>query len=71
MRRPPQALQLLGSVLAALTIAAIAIAVVSAHFGPTASAELEAREDVVKARLEAREERLEARQKAREERLKD
>jgi hypothetical protein len=35
MRRPPQAAQVLGSLLVALAIAAIAIAVVTAHFGPT------------------------------------
>ncbi|MDX6627724.1 MAG: hypothetical protein QOE56_2713 [Solirubrobacterales bacterium] len=35
MRRPPQSVQLIGSLLVALAIAAIAIAVVTAHFGPT------------------------------------
>jgi hypothetical protein len=35
MRRPPQLAQVIGSVLVALAIAAIAIAVVTAHFGPT------------------------------------
>jgi hypothetical protein len=35
MRRPPHSLQVLGSLLIALAIAAIAIAVVTAHFGPT------------------------------------
>jgi hypothetical protein len=35
MRRPPQAVQLIGSLLVALAIAAIAIAVVTAHFGST------------------------------------
>jgi len=69
MRRPRQSLQMLGSLLAALAIAAIAIAVVTAHFGPTSSARLEAREDVVKERTEAREERAEEREEAREERL--
>lgn len=71
MRRPPQALQMLGSLLAALAIAAVAIAVVTAHFGPTSSAELEAREDIVKERVEAREERAEEREEAREERLEE
>jgi hypothetical protein len=66
MKRPPQAIQLLGSVLVALAIAAVAIAVVTAHFGPTSSAELEAREDIVKERQEQREERREEREEARE-----
>jgi len=69
MRRPRQSLQMLGSLLVALAIAAIAIAVVTAHFGPTSSAKLEAREDIVKERVEAREERAEEREEAREERL--
>lgn len=68
MRRPPQALQMLGSLLVALAIAAIAIAVVTAHFGPTSSAELEAREEIAKQRAEAREEAAERRAEAREER---
>lgn len=71
MRRPPQALQVLGSVLVALAIAAVAIAVVTAHFGPTATAELEAREDIVKERTERREEAREARNEAREERAEE
>ncbi|HEX5713992.1 MAG TPA: hypothetical protein VFX85_11815 [Solirubrobacterales bacterium] len=45
MRRPRQSLQMLGSLLAALAIAALAIAVVTAHFGPTSTAKLEAREE--------------------------
>lgn len=71
MRRPPQALQILGSVLVALAIAAVAIAVVTAHFGPTATAELEAREDIAKERAERLEEAREAREEAREERLEE
>ena len=71
MRRPPQSLQLLGSLLAALAIVAVAIVVVTAHFGPTASAELEAREDIVKERVDAREERAKEREDAREERLEE
>lgn len=69
MHRPPQSLQMLGSLLAALAIAAIAVAVVTAHFGPTSTAKLEAREDIVKERTDAREEAREAREDAREERL--
>ena len=71
MRRPPQALQLLGSLLAALAIAAIAIAVVTAHFGPTSTAKLEAREDIVKEHSKAREDRAKEREEAREERLEE
>jgi len=67
MRRPPQAVQVLGSVLVALVIAAIAIAVVTAHFGPTSSAKLEAREDALK----QREDLIEEREKAREDRLEE
>lgn len=69
MRRPPQALQILGSVLVALAIAAVAITVVTAHFGPTATAELEAQEEIAKERAEQREEARETRGEAREERL--
>ena len=71
MRRPPQPVQILGSVLVALAIAAVAIAVVTAHFGPTSSARLEAREDVVKERLKQREDLVEEREKARAERLEE
>jgi hypothetical protein len=66
MRPPSQGVQIAGSLLVALAIAAIAIAVVTAHFGPTASAELEAREERVEQRLEAREERREAAEERRE-----
>lgn len=69
MRRPSQPVQILGSVLVALAIAAIAIAVVTAHFGPTSTAKLEAREDIVKERADQRQERAEEREEAREERL--
>ena len=47
---------------------AVAIAVVTAHFGPTSTAKLEAREDIVKERQELREQRAEEREEAREER---
>jgi hypothetical protein len=64
--RPSQGVQLLGSLLAALAIAAVAVAVVTAKFGPTSSAErdlqeerLDQREDAQKERLELQEERLE------------
>lgn len=65
--RPSQAVQILGSLLAAAAIVAIAIVVVTAHFGPTSSAELEAREE----RIELREEAREARREARQERLEE
>ena len=63
-RRPSQLAQVVGSILVALAIAAIAVAVVTAKFGSTPVAELEAREELIDAQLDAREER----QKAREER---
>lgn len=65
MRRPSQGVQLLGSLLAALAIAAVAVAVVTAKFGPTSSAEREVQEQ----RIEQREEAIEGRQELREERL--
>jgi hypothetical protein len=66
MKRPPQALQILGSVLFALAVVAVAIVVVTAHFGPTSVARLEARENIVRERRELREERAEEREEARE-----
>lgn len=59
---PSQGKQILGSLLVALAIAAVAVAVVTAHFGPTSHAELEAREERIDQRLDAREERAEARE---------
>ena len=68
MRQPPsQITQIIGSLLVALAIAAVAVAVVTAHFGPTSHAQLEAREDRIDARLDAREERREAAEDRREE----
>jgi hypothetical protein len=63
MRRSEVA-QIIVSLLVGLAIAAVAVAVVTAHFGPTSSAELEAREE----RLELREEIIEERQELEEER---
>jgi type II secretory pathway pseudopilin PulG len=63
-----QTRQMLLSLLVALAIVAIAIAVVTAKFGPTSAAELEAREDRLRAREELQEERLEQREELREER---
>lgn len=68
MKRPPQVLQILGSILFAAAIIAVAIAVVTAHFGPTSSAELEAREERLDQRIELREEAMEAREEGEEER---
>ncbi len=65
MQRPSQGVQLLGSLLAALAIAAVAVAVVTAKFGPTSSAE----RDLQEQRIEQREEAIEERQDLREERL--
>lgn len=46
MRQPPsQMKQIAGSLLVALAIAAVAVAVVTAHFGPTSHAELEVQEE--------------------------
>jgi hypothetical protein len=59
--------QLIGSLLVALAIAAVAVAAVTARIGPTSAAEREALED----RIDLQEERLEQREDLREERLKD
>jgi hypothetical protein len=67
MRIPSQGAQILGSILVALTIAAVAVAVVTAHFGPTSHAELEVQEERIEMRGEAREERREAAEERREE----
>jgi len=58
--------QIVGPILVALAIADVAVAVVTAHFGPTSTAKLEAREDVIDARVDAREERREAAEDRRE-----
>ena len=51
--------QLLGSLIAAVLIVVLAIAVVTLKFGPTSAAELEAREERQDQRLDAAEERRE------------
>lgn len=67
MREPPsQMKQIAGSLLVALAIAAVAVAVVTAHFGPTSHAELEVQEERIEMREEAREERAEAAEERRE-----
>jgi hypothetical protein len=68
MRIPSQGAQILGSILVALAIAAVAVAVVTAHFGPTSHAELEVQEERIEMREEAREERAEGAEERREER---
>ncbi|HEU5106522.1 MAG TPA: hypothetical protein VFU11_11860 [Solirubrobacterales bacterium] len=70
MRPPSQGIQIAGSLLVALVIAAAAVAVVTAHFGPTSHAELEAREERIDQRLDAREEQRKQREDAAEERRK-
>jgi hypothetical protein len=62
--RPPQGVQMLGSLLVAIAIVAATVAIVTAHFGPTSSAKLDAREE----RLEQREENIEELQELEEER---
>jgi F0F1-type ATP synthase membrane subunit b/b' len=51
--------QLIGSLLVAVLIVVVAIIVVTAHFGPTSAAELDAREERLEERLDAAEERRE------------
>ena len=60
--------QMIGSLIAALVLVAIAIAVVTAQFGSTPSAELEAQEERQDARIEAAEERGEQQEEIAEER---
>ena len=69
MTHRPQTWQLIGSLLVAALIVAIAIAVVTAKLGPTSTAELEAQEERLEQRIDAREERAKQREEAREERL--
>ena len=58
--------QVVGSLLVAAAIVAIAIGVVTAKLGPTSTAELEAREEARDQRIDAIEERREAREERRE-----
>ncbi len=60
--------QLLGSLLAAVVIIAIAVVVVTAKFGETPVAELEAREEIAKERTDRIEERRDAAEERREQR---
>lgn len=68
MSRRTELMQIAGSLLVALALAAAAIWVVTDHFGPTSTAALEAREDRIDARLDAREDLRKDREDAREER---
>jgi hypothetical protein len=68
MNRRTELMQIAGSLLVALAIAAIAIWAVTEHFGPTSVAKLEAQEERVDQRLDAREDTQKAREDAREER---
>lgn len=68
MTERAQIRQLVGSLLVAAAIVAIAIVVVTAKLGPTSSAELDAREDRLKQRIELQEERMEQREELLEER---
>ena len=58
--------QLIGSLLVALAIVAVAIAVVTAKFGPTSAAERELEEERLEQREELQEERLEQQEELRE-----
>jgi hypothetical protein len=65
-QRPSQGAQLLGSLLAAVAIVAVAVAAVTAKFGPTSSAERELQEQRIEQREEAIEERRELIEERRE-----
>jgi hypothetical protein len=60
--------QVIGSLLVALAVVVLVIAVVTVRFGPTSTAELEQREQIEKERTERQEERLEQQEDARKER---
>jgi type II secretory pathway pseudopilin PulG len=57
---------MIGSLIAALAIVAIAVLVVTLKFGSTSTAELEAREEAAEQQQEAIEERIEAREEQQE-----
>lgn len=61
--------QLIGSLLVAVAIVAVVIAVVTARFGSTPIAELDAQEERIEAQQEAAEERADAREERIEEHL--
>ena len=63
--------QMIGSLLAAVAIAAVVVVAVTAKLGPTSVAELDAREAAREQRIEPQQERREAAEERREERLED
>jgi hypothetical protein len=60
--------QVIGSLLVALAIVAVAVVAVTLQLGPTSAAELDAREERLEERQELREERLEQLEELRDER---
>jgi beta-lactam-binding protein with PASTA domain len=71
MNDKSHARQMLGSLLAALVIVVVAIAIVTAKFGSTSEAERESVEKRTEERLKAQEEIRKDRVKAQEQRRKD
>jgi uncharacterized membrane-anchored protein YhcB (DUF1043 family) len=67
MNERSDAAQLVGSLLVALAIVAVAVIVVTAKFGPTSAAE----QDAVEERIDLQEERLKEREERLEERRED
>jgi hypothetical protein len=63
-----QRIQMLASLVVALVIVAVAIAVVTARLGPTSAAELDSRERIEKERTDRLKEQLELREERLEER---
>jgi hypothetical protein len=60
--------QVIGSLLVALAIVAVAVVAVTLQLGPTSAAELDAREERLEERQELREERVEQLEELRDER---
>ena len=61
-----QSMQMLASLLVAMAIVAVTVAVVTAKFGPTSAAERELEEERIEQREELQEERLEQQEELRE-----
>jgi type II secretory pathway pseudopilin PulG len=66
MERRSHTRQMIGSLLVALAIVALAIAVVTSQFGPTSAAEIELKEERMDQREKLRDERRDAREERRE-----
>jgi type II secretory pathway pseudopilin PulG len=66
MERRSHTRQMIGSLLVALAIVALAIAVVTGQFGPTSAAEIELKEERMDQREKLRDERRDAREERRE-----